>query len=137
MTVKAGYSTPMLHAADIENSIRFYQLLGFTTIDSDGSDPVFWARLHCEDGSAIMLLRAEHPLDASAQALILVLYTPDLPGLREHLLAHGLKAGPIAYPPYMPSGQLSLTDPDGFRVSVCHWGKQEQVAWEKKIGRNA
>ena len=34
MNVKAGYSTPMLHVADIENSIRFYELLGFTTISA-------------------------------------------------------------------------------------------------------
>jgi predicted lactoylglutathione lyase len=32
MTVKAGYSTSMLHVAEIEKSIRFYELLGFTTV---------------------------------------------------------------------------------------------------------
>jgi hypothetical protein len=29
MTVKAGYSTPMLHVADVARSLRFYALLGF------------------------------------------------------------------------------------------------------------
>jgi len=28
MTVKAGYSTPMLHVADVARSLRFYALLG-------------------------------------------------------------------------------------------------------------
>ena len=32
MTVKAGYSTSMLHVAEIEKSIRFYELLGFATV---------------------------------------------------------------------------------------------------------
>ena len=33
--MKAGYSTPMLHVADVEHSIRFYQLLGFKLIDAE------------------------------------------------------------------------------------------------------
>jgi hypothetical protein len=30
MSIKVGYSTPLLHVAEIERSIRFYELLGFT-----------------------------------------------------------------------------------------------------------
>jgi hypothetical protein len=44
MSVKAGYCTPMLHVAEIEKSTRFYELLGFTTIDTDGCKPLGWAR---------------------------------------------------------------------------------------------
>ena len=58
VNVKAGWLTPLLHAADIETSIRFYELPGFTTIDTDRGKPVGWARLHCE-GGALMFLRAE------------------------------------------------------------------------------
>jgi hypothetical protein len=136
MPVKATYSTPMLHVADIEHSIRFYELLGFTTIDTDRCQPLGWARLHCE-GGAVMFLRAEHPIDPSAQALMLCMYTPDLAGLREHLLANGIQAPPIKFPPYMPSGEITMTDPDGFLIIVSHWGKSEQEAWEKRIGRTA
>jgi hypothetical protein len=41
MTVKAGYCTPMLHVAEIEKSIRFYELLGFNVpaIDYPGYMP--------------------------------------------------------------------------------------------------
>ena len=35
MSIKAGYSTPMLHVGEVERSIRFYELLGFETIDTD------------------------------------------------------------------------------------------------------
>jgi len=38
MTAKAGYSTPMLHVADVGRSLRFYALLGFETIDTEGED---------------------------------------------------------------------------------------------------
>src|SRR5258706_11959420 len=99
MTAKAAYSTPMLHVAEIENSIRFYQLLGFAVIDTDGCKPLGWARLHCESGS-IMFLRAEKPLDPSKQGFLFYLYTPDLTGLREHLLANSVKVPAINYPEY-------------------------------------
>jgi catechol 2,3-dioxygenase-like lactoylglutathione lyase family enzyme len=133
MSIKAGYSTPMLHVADIEKSIRFYERLGFTIIDTEGGAPLVWARLHCADGSAVMFLRAEHPVDASAQALILYMYTPDLKGLREQLLTGGIKVPPINYPEYMPSGKINLADPDGYKIEIAHWGKPEQEAWEKHL----
>ena len=136
MTVKATYSTPMLHVADIERSIRFYELLGFATIDTDRCQPLGWARMHCK-GGAVMFLRAEHPIDPSAQALMLYMYTPDLAGLREHLLGNGVQVPPIRHPEYMPSGEIGITDPDGFLIIVAHWGKSEHEAWEKRIGRPA
>ena len=136
MGVKASYSTPMLHVMDIEKSIRFYELLGFATVDTDRCKPLGWARLHCE-GGAIMFLRAEKPMDPSAQALLLYMYTPDLAGLREHLLANGVKVPAITHPEYMPSGQIAIADPDGYTVEVGHWGKSEQEAWEKRISEKA
>ena len=133
MTAKAGYSTPLLHVANIENSIRFYELLGFTTIDTDRCVPIGWARLHCDDGSAIMFLRAERPIDSSAQAFMLYMYTPELKGLRERLVAAGVKVPPINYPEYMPSGKINIADPDGYKIEIAHWGKVEQQAWEERL----
>lgn len=137
MSVKAGYSTPLLHAAEIERSIQFYELLGFTTIDTDRCTPLGWARLHCEDGSAVMFLRAEHPVDSSAQAVMLFMYTPDLAGLREQLLANGVQAPPIEHPEFNRSGVITLADPDGYKIAIAHWGRSEQEAWEKRIGAKA
>ena len=137
MTAKAGYSTPLLHVAEIEESIRFYELLGFTTIDTEGCTPLAWARLHCEDGSAVMFLRAEHPINVSAQAFMLYLYAPDLPALRERLLANGVKVSPIKYPEYMPSGEINLADPDGYKLEIAHWGKTEQETWEQHVRAKA
>ena len=132
MTAKAGYSTPMLHVADIARSLRFYELLGFETIDTQGDgDQLGWARMHCE-GGAIMFLAAE-PGHASPPALMLVMYAPDLAELREHLLANGIKASAITYPGYMPSGEINFRDPDGNFLSICHWGKAEQDKWEKHL----
>jgi catechol 2,3-dioxygenase-like lactoylglutathione lyase family enzyme len=137
MSVKAGYSTPMLHVAEIERSIRFYELLGFTTIDTDRCVPIGWARLHCDDGSAVMFLRAEHPIVSSAQAFMFYMYTPDLTGLREQLLANGVKVPAIGYPEYMPSGKINIADPDGYKIEIGHWGRAEQEVWEKRIKSSA
>jgi len=136
MNAKAGHSTPMLHVAEIEQSIRFYEALGFVTVDTDRGKPLGWARLHC-DGGAVMFLRAEKPLDPGANGTMLCMYTPDLIGLREQLLTSGIKAPPIAHPEYMPSGEITLTDPDGNIIVVSHWGKTEQETWEKRIGAKA
>ena len=68
---------------------------------------------------------------------MLYLYTPDLPGLREHLLANGIKMSPIKYQDYMPSGEINLADPDGYKLEIAHWGKSEQEAWEKRIHTKA
>lgn len=133
MTVKAGYSTPMLHVADIARSIRFYERLGFETVDTEGeADCLSWARMHCE-GGAIMLLAAEEPVDPSVQAVLLYMYTPDLPGLREHLLGAGVEVPPIRHPEYMPSGEIHLKDPDGYSILIGHWGTPEHNAWLERL----
>jgi hypothetical protein len=122
--------------AEIKKSIPFYGRLGFATIDTDRCEPLGWARLHCQ-GGAVMFLRAGHPIDASAQGVIFCMYSPDLAGLREHLLASGVAVPPIDYPEYLPSGKFNITDPDGYHIEVVHWGKPEQEAWEKRIGAEA
>lgn len=139
MVVKAGWVTAMLHVGSVEASIKFYELVGFKLIDVDGCGPLSWARLHCDDGSAIMLLRAEHDarigpvIEAEKQGIMLILYTEDLPKLREQLLGNGIKAPEIAYPDFMPSGSLYLRDPDGYFVGINQWSDKEHQAWLKQL----
>jgi catechol 2,3-dioxygenase-like lactoylglutathione lyase family enzyme len=136
--MKAGHSTPMLRVRDVDRSIVFYRELGFSLIDSEGSPPG-WARLHCADG-AIMLL-ADLPFDvivaSSRQMFSLVIYVSDLPALREQLSQSGWTVPETQYPTYMPSGELRLTDPDGYAVTVCHWGPEQQNAWEEHLRQRA
>ncbi len=133
MLPKAAYSTPMLHVADVARSIRFYQLLGFELIDTEGAPECpGWARMHCE-GGAVMFLLAEERVDPSAQGVLLAMYTPDLPALREHLVGNGVQAPAITYPAYMPSGQITLRDPDGYVIGINHWRDAEHAAWLKSL----
>jgi hypothetical protein len=84
-----------------------------------------------------MFLRAEEPFDASAQAISLYMYTPDLMGLSGQLSRDGVRVPGMVYPESMPSGEVRLADPDGYTVLVVHRGRTEQEAWEKRIGRRA
>jgi catechol 2,3-dioxygenase-like lactoylglutathione lyase family enzyme len=132
MAATVAHSTPMLHVAEIERSIAFYGQLGFKLIDTDRCTPIGWARLHCESGD-IMFLRAESAIDAKAQGFLFYMYTPDLEGLRSSLLEKAVAVSAIKRPPYMPSGTVNLTDPDGYHIEIGHWGKLEQQAWEKRL----
>ena len=123
----------MLHVAEIERSIRFYRKLGFQLVDVEGGEgcPLGWARMNTADGSAIMLLRGEdeHPVKPELQGIMLVLYTAELPALREQLVAAGEKPTGIERPPWMPSGHIMLRDPDGHAVGINQWGDGEHEAW--------
>jgi catechol 2,3-dioxygenase-like lactoylglutathione lyase family enzyme len=136
MTVKAGYWTPLLHVADIERSLRFYSLLGFETADVEPAEgTIGWARMHCE-GGALMFLCAEEERDPSQQDRILfALYTDDLPALRAQLKEAGVEVGEIGYPPYMPSGELCVRDPDGYVLFINHWSETEHGAWLQDVER--
>jgi catechol 2,3-dioxygenase-like lactoylglutathione lyase family enzyme len=122
----------MLHVAEIERSILFYEALGFRLIDDDGCKPIGWARMHCASGD-IMFLRAETEIDAKKQGFLFSLYTPDLVGLREDLAAKGMPVPEIKHPAYMPSGAMGLADPDGYHIEISHWGETEQANWEKHL----
>jgi catechol 2,3-dioxygenase-like lactoylglutathione lyase family enzyme len=134
----AGYSTPMLHVRNVEDSIEFYSLLGFKLIDTEDCGPLGWARMHCDDGSAVMFLRAEEPenIDPEKQAIMLVLYTDDLPKFRERMIANGVSIPPIEYPPWMPNGTVMFRDLDGYRIGVNHWSDKEHQAWLKQLEEN-
>ena len=135
MTVKAGWSTPLLHVRNVERSLRFYELLGFETMDVElDGGTVVWARAHCE-GGALMFLRSEEeehpdPEPTPHDRILLYMYTPDLPALQAQLNEAGLQTGPINHPIYMPSGELCLSDPDGYVVLIGHWGEEEHAKWE-------
>lgn len=129
---KAGYFTPLLHVRQVETSIRFYELLGFETVDTDRCVPIGWARLHC-DGGAVMFLRAEDEVKTAELPAMFYMYTPNLPELRDALIRANVAVSAITYPGYMPSGEMNLKDPDGYRIGIGHWSQKEHTAWLERI----
>ena len=137
MTIKAGYCTPMLHVADVARSLEFYARLGFETKRTEAEDgQLYWARVQSE-GGALMFNRAEEPVNPAEQAVVFYLYTPDLAGLREQLVASGVEVSPIRYPDYLPNGEIALTDPDGYAVYVVQWGEAEAEAWARRLAERS
>lgn len=132
----ATHCTPFLLSTSIERSIEWYQVLGFRLVDDDGRQPLSVARMHHEGGQ-IMFMLAEKKIVPEAQCMALYLYSPDLGKFREHLLAHGVEAPEVSYPPWMKGGEIRLTDPDGFHLFVGQWGKKEQEDWEKHLEERA
>jgi len=131
----------MLIVADVDRSIAFYKLLGFELVDLEREPgcPPSWARMHCE-GGAIMLLRATPPAGANRRSVLFYLYAEDLPALREHLIASGVRVPEIRYPEHMASGEVEFDDPDGYAIAIGHWSDVEHQAWlqrldEKGLGR--
>jgi catechol 2,3-dioxygenase-like lactoylglutathione lyase family enzyme len=130
----------MAHVADVDASVGFYAKLGFQCESrfSDQNGQTYYAAI-CADAAELMLVRANGPVLASQQAVLFYMYSPDVSGLRQHLLSNGLidggdfaakmaagQAEPVATntafsltrPFYMPDGELRLHDLDGYVVLI-------------------
>ena len=116
---------PMAHVADVDRSIRFYTLLGFTC-DSrfSGPDGVTNFTSLSSGRAHIMFARAGEPVVPSQQAVLFYMYSPDVMSLRMHLLASGLAdggkpPGETAFPFTCPTGRFASTI---LTVTVFWWG---------------
>ena len=127
---------PMAHVVDVERSIAFYEKLGFKSYNIlRGHDGVaFWASIKSVLAT-LMFARASGPIDPGQQAILFYLYTDDLIGLRNHLIASGLHdtgkfcgqamggagegaVSTITYPHYMPKGEFRVEDPDQYTLLI-------------------
>ncbi len=114
--------TPMVHVADLERSISFYERLGFrvenTFTPPDAPGPT-WAWL--ELGSArLMLAKASEPVIPEQQAVLFYLYYDDVVATHAELRAAGVAVGELSYPFYCPRGEFPVTDPDGYCLMLTH-----------------
>jgi predicted enzyme related to lactoylglutathione lyase len=110
---------PFVHVADVDRSVAFYALLGFGLhhdLRPDGRR--LWAFLERGD-ARIMVAKADAPVDPSAQAVLFYLYTRDLDGLRERLIANGVAAREITTGGPGPDRQMRVDDPDGYCLIVA------------------
>jgi len=109
----------MAHAGVVERSVEFYRLLGMEVRGSlrNHLGRLRWVHLQCGDAH-LMLALASGPIPAGEQAVLFYLYSPDLKGLREHLIASGVKVFAITYPEYMPKGEFRTEDPDGYVLLI-------------------
>jgi len=110
---------PFVQVADVARSAGFYRLLGFDVCETYApAVRLGWAFL--EHGEArLMLARAWEPVQPERQAVLFYLYSHDLAGLREHLLAHGVAAGEIVDGTPGPKEEMRVADPDGYALVIA------------------
>ena len=115
---------PLAHVANVQHSVAFYKLLGMEmrgSLKASDSSELRWAHVASEQAH-LMLARASGPIVSSQQAVLFYLYTPNLIGLREHLIAAGVSVSPITYPEYMPKGEVRIEDSDGYVLLIGQSG---------------
>lgn len=131
---------PMAHVADVEKSLAFYGLFGFTCRNRLSGWPgrTRWAFAECGQAE-IMFAQADPGIDPAAQAVLFYLYSENVAELRRHLLASGLLDGgrfcgapgpgdgrrvvfDITRPDYMPAGEIRVHDPDGYVLLIGQLG---------------
>ena len=113
----------MAHVADVRQSVNFYKLLGMELQSSlKASDGALrWAHVNCGDAN-LMFARASAPIISGEQAVLFYLYTSNLIALRERLIAAGVTVSSIAYPDYMPKGEIRIEDPDRYVLLIGQAG---------------
>ncbi len=112
---------PFAHVADVGRSVAFYRLLGLAVNDTFEPDGILhWAWLESES-AALMVARADAPIEPRGQAVLFYLYAHDLAGLRDHLVAHGVRPGPgeIVDGSPGPRQEMRVTDPDGYCLMIA------------------
>lgn len=130
----------MAHVLDVERSLAFYALLGFSAQSTmkDHIGRTNWA-MAASGGAEIMFAQADGEIDAEQQAVLFYMYCEDVAELRRRLLAAGVRDGgaycgqpapeggprmvfEIARPFYMPEGEVRVHDPDGYTILVGQLG---------------
>src|SRR5262245_477462 len=123
---------PMAHVADVEASIEFYALLGFSVRERVApGGKTHWAWL--TSGRGHLMLATGEPVAAEQQSILLYLYTQDVAAMRAHLLSRGLADGgpfcgpargqgrvvfELTHPVYMPEGEIRVHDLDRFCLLI-------------------
>lgn len=108
---------PMAQVANVSRSIKFYSHLGFKVRSCFGEPEPFWAALQSNLG-ILMLSRASKVVTSEQQGVLFYLYTADLQAVRQSLQAAGVTMSEVCYPPYMPEGQMTVSDPDGYCLLI-------------------
>jgi len=144
-TCRVENQIPMVHVLDVDRSVTFYALLGYSCASRFSNDHgrTNWAML-VSGNARMMLAAASGPVIAQDQAVLFYMYSQDVRQLRLHLIENGLAdageppgesnaekfAGAVRCSAvfeivrrfYMPQGELRIHDPDGYCILVGDTG---------------
>lgn len=144
-TCRVENQIPMVHVLDVDRSVAFYALLGYSYQSRFSGDHGLtnWAMI-ASGNARMMLARATAPVVPEDQAVLFYMYSQNVRQLRDHLLQNGLEdagdppgegnadkfAGAVRCSVvfdivrrfYMPQGELRIHDPDGYCILVGDTG---------------
>ena len=112
---------PFVRVKDVKRSVDFYSHLGFVVDGAAHPDgELTYASMHSVALRAgrIMFQRACEPIVPDQQQVFFYCWTHDVAAFHARLIAEGLSPSPIDNPDYMEDGEFSITDPDGYSISV-------------------
>jgi catechol 2,3-dioxygenase-like lactoylglutathione lyase family enzyme len=114
----------LLHVADVQRSIAFYQQLGFELgnqpqKNAEGLTTFAWMKTQHGKAAQIMLTLTGRPLNPGAQDVIFYLYVDNMPAYRAQLIERGIKVGEVQHPFWNRTGEFRVDDPDGWTWQVC------------------
>ena len=112
----------LLHVADVQRSISFYEKLGFEVgnkpLENDqGVTSFVW--MHHGSAAQVMLTLTGRPLNPGAQDIMFYLYVTDMRAYRELVISRGVTVGDVKHPFWSPNGEFRVDDPDGWSWVVC------------------
>ena len=117
---------PIIRVSDVERSAAFYRLLGFeigNRVPRQGKPSWAWLyqpkAANWKTGANLMIASGQRPPKPDAYELLIYLYAANLVEMRESLIAAGVKVSEITYPDYLPKGEFSAEDPDGYCLMVA------------------
>jgi predicted enzyme related to lactoylglutathione lyase len=120
--VKVKALTALVRVKSVRRSIEFYAKLGFEVSNSvtpEGETEPSWAWLRSAHAH-LMVTTGEEPVIPSQQGVLFYVYCDDVPSARADVMAAGIVADEICYPPYALKGEFAIEDPDGYVVMVSH-----------------
>jgi catechol 2,3-dioxygenase-like lactoylglutathione lyase family enzyme len=104
----------LIPVADVDRSLAFYKLLGFTVgnsiVDDDGKTAWAWI----DNGTIGLMLACAEATPAPSRQQMFYLYGKNTLELWTELTAAGVSCSPIESPFYAPQGEFRVDDPDGY-----------------------
>lgn len=131
-TAPVGSIVAMVRVANVMESAKFYEHLGFRIGNAVPHEPPHhWVWLfqpgspNWKTGANLMLVSGDVPGTTVGRqhTVLFYLYSRDMKGLREELLAKGFAASEITYPGYLPEGEFRVEDPDGYTLMIAQSGQ--------------
>jgi catechol 2,3-dioxygenase-like lactoylglutathione lyase family enzyme len=106
------------YVKDIDASRAFYELLGFSELQSGQGPASAWAAMR-NGRDTVLLTWTRPPLPVPRFPLLFYFFFEDLDALLRTLDDAGLKPIRLGHPPHAPGGEAKVTDPDGNTILLA------------------